>query len=60
MFCRFGIVKTLPKLKFLDGEKLESGMNKDNSTGKTIFYPICAAQIIAQDDFLQRQKSEIE
>ncbi|CAB3997465.1 Leucine-rich repeat and IQ domain-containing 1 [Paramuricea clavata] len=57
---RFGIVKTLPKLKFLDGEKLESGMNKDNSTGKTIFYPICGAQIIAQDDLLERQKSEIE
>ena len=60
ILCRFGILKTLPKLQLLDGEKLESALNEDNSEIKTIFYPICGAQILAQDDLLQRQSAELQ
>ena len=49
----------MPKLKFLDGEKLQSVANKNNSDMKTIFNPICGAQILAQDDLLQKQNVEI-
>ena len=60
LFSRSGIAKTLPKLKVLDGEKMETALNTDNSDLKTIFYPICRAQIAAQDDLLRRQNAEKE
>ena len=55
--CRRGIIKTLPNLKFLDEESLDC-VNKNSDT-KTIFHPICRAQIIAEDNLLQRQKAEL-
>ena len=55
---RSGVVKALPSLRLLDGESLENAVAA--SCVKTIFYPICHAQITAQNDLLARHKGEIE